>query len=77
MAKKPRVVLAPGELLALLQASEQRETLLRHENALLRQRLLLHEPDDVVRRLVHEPDPDGGVGSLVLNDDGRSVVYRS
>lgn len=62
---KPRPP-TPQEILGLLQASEERERLLRHENSLLRQRLLRHEPDDVVRRLVYEPAEDGSPGTLEL-----------
>lgn len=61
-------------MLGLLQSSEERERLLRYENSLLRQRLLLHEPDDVVRRLVHEPKAEDPRGKLVLIDDER-VTY--
>ena len=75
---KPKIErpLTPKDLLALLQSSEERERLLRYENSLLRQRLLLHEPDDVVRRLVHEPSAEDPRGKLVLIADER-VTYRA
>ena len=73
--KKKERALTPKELLALLQDSTERETLLHHENALLRDRLLLHEEDAVVRRLVHEPGEGSSRGRLVLTDDAR-VIYQ-
>lgn len=60
----------------MLRSSEDREALLRHENALLRERLRLHEDDAIVRRLVHEPGEEGSRGRLVLIDDAR-VVYQT
>jgi len=74
MPKKEKP-LTPKDLLGLLQESEQRERLLRHENALLRQRLLLHEGDSVRRLVYAEPAAGSGPGALVLVDDDR-VVYR-
>jgi hypothetical protein len=74
--KKKEVPLTPKELLALLAASAQRETWLRYENSLLRDRLLRWEDDNIVRRLVYEEGPDESRGKLVLLDDER-VVYMA
>jgi hypothetical protein len=72
--KKKEAPLTPKDLLALLDASAQRETMLRYENSLLRARLLRWEDDNIVRRLVYEEGPDDSCGKLVLLDDER-VVY--
>lgn len=73
---KKEAPLTPREFLGMLQESQHREALLRHENALLRDRLMIHEDPAVVRRLVHaEPAAGSGPGVLILVDDDR-VVYR-
>jgi hypothetical protein len=74
MAKKEKS-LTLMEVLGMLQESEQREAWLRDENALLRQRLLLHENDRVVRSLVHVPGPDGSQGELIVLDE-LTLQYR-
>lgn len=74
MSSKKEIALTPKQLLAIIAASAQRETLLRHENSLLRGRLSQWEDDRVVRRLVYEAGPDDSRGQLVLLDDER-VVY--
>ncbi len=73
---KKEAPLTPKALLGMLQESQHREALLRHENALLRDRLMLHEDPSVVRRLVYaHPAAGAGPGELILIGDDR-VVYR-